>query len=42
LAVVNGAEQENIPARYRLYVQRYFEHTENAQQENAPQGNGQQ
>jgi flagellar biosynthesis GTPase FlhF len=25
-AVVNGAEQENIPARYRLYVQRYFEH----------------
>jgi hypothetical protein len=27
-AVVNGAEQENIPARYRLYVQRYFEHTD--------------
>jgi hypothetical protein len=25
-AVINGAEQENIPARYRLYVQRYFEH----------------
>jgi len=29
-AVVNGAEQETIPARYRLYVQRYFEHTDNA------------
>jgi len=28
-AVVNGAEQENIPARYRLYVQRYFEHADN-------------
>jgi hypothetical protein len=28
-AVINGAEQENIPARYRLYVQRYFEHAEN-------------
>jgi len=28
-AVVNGAEQENIPARYRFYVQRYFEHTDN-------------
>jgi hypothetical protein len=28
-AVINGAEQENIPARYRLYVQRYFEHTDN-------------
>ena len=27
-AVINGAEQENIPARYRLYVQRYFEHTD--------------
>lgn len=29
-AVVNGAEQETIPARYRLYVQRYFEHTNDA------------
>jgi hypothetical protein len=28
-SVINGAEQENIPARYRLYVQRYFEHTDN-------------
>jgi hypothetical protein len=28
-AVINGAEQENIPPRYRLYVQRYFEHTNN-------------
>ena len=42
LAVVNGAEQENIPARYRMYVQRYFEHTENPQPESVPQGNGQQ
>jgi hypothetical protein len=41
-AVVNGAEQENIPARYRMYVQRYFEHTENTPPEIAPQGNGQQ
>jgi hypothetical protein len=31
-AVINGAEQENIPPRYRLYVQRYFEHAENAKQ----------
>ena len=31
-AVVNGAEQENIPARYRFYVQRYFEHADNAKQ----------
>jgi hypothetical protein len=31
VAVTNGAEQENIPARYRLYVQRYFEHPENGQ-----------
>jgi hypothetical protein len=28
-AVINGTEQENIPARYRLYVQRYFEHAGN-------------
>jgi len=27
-AVINGAEQENIPARYRFYVQRYFEHAD--------------
>ena len=37
LSVVNGAEQENIPARYRMYVQRYFEHTESGSLENAPQ-----
>lgn len=28
-AVINGAEQENIPARYRFYMQRYFEHADN-------------
>lgn len=28
-AVINGSEQENIPARYRLYIQRYFEHADN-------------
>jgi hypothetical protein len=28
-AVINGSEQENIPARYRFYVQRYFEHADN-------------
>jgi hypothetical protein len=28
-AVINGAEQENIPARYRFYVQHYFEHADN-------------
>lgn len=32
-AVVNGAEQENIPARYRTYVQHYFEHTDAGQQD---------
>jgi hypothetical protein len=31
VAVTNGAEQENIPARYRWYVQHYFEHAENGQ-----------
>jgi hypothetical protein len=31
VAVTNGAEQENIPARYRWYVQHYFEHPENGQ-----------
>jgi len=30
--VVNGAEQENIPARYRLYVQRYFTRVDNRKQ----------
>jgi hypothetical protein len=29
IAVINGREQENIPARYRLYVQHYFEHVDN-------------
>jgi membrane protein implicated in regulation of membrane protease activity len=36
VAVVNGAEQENIPARYRNYVQHYFEHTDAGQQDNTP------
>ena len=27
-AITNGAEQENIPARYRFYIQRYFEHAD--------------
>jgi hypothetical protein len=31
-AVINGAEQENIPARYRLYVQHYFEHADTGTQ----------
>jgi hypothetical protein len=31
-AVTNGAEQENIPARYRFYVQRYFEHADEGKQ----------
>ena len=31
-AVINGAEQENIPPRYRLYVQQYFERVDNAKQ----------
>jgi hypothetical protein len=31
-AVVNGAEQESVPARYRAYVQRYFEHADNGKQ----------
>jgi hypothetical protein len=31
-AVISGAEQENIPARYRFYVQRYFEHADNGKQ----------
>lgn len=31
-AVTNGAEQENIPARYRFYVQHYFEHADSGKQ----------
>jgi hypothetical protein len=31
VAVTNGAEQENIPARYRWYVQHYFEHPDTGQ-----------
>jgi hypothetical protein len=27
-AAVKGAEQENIPERYRIYVQRYFERSD--------------
>jgi hypothetical protein len=30
VAAIKGSEQENIPVRYRLYVQRYFEHTDKA------------
>jgi hypothetical protein len=30
-ATINGAEQENIPERYRSYVQRYFEHAKKGQ-----------
>ncbi len=28
-AAIDGAEQETIPARYRFYVQHYFEHADN-------------
>jgi hypothetical protein len=28
VTAINGAEQEDIPARYRLYVQHYFEHAD--------------
>jgi predicted phage-related endonuclease len=31
IVVTNGTEQENIPARYRLYVQHYFEHADSNQ-----------
>jgi len=31
VAVTNGAEQENIPARYRWYIQHYFEHPDSGQ-----------
>jgi hypothetical protein len=30
-ATINGAEQEDIPERYRSYVQRYFEHVKKGQ-----------
>jgi hypothetical protein len=30
VAAIKGSEQENIPVRYRLYVQRYFEHSDKA------------
>jgi hypothetical protein len=30
VAAIKGAEQENIPVRYRLYVQHYFERTDKA------------
>jgi hypothetical protein len=30
VAAIKGPEQENIPVRYRLYVQRYFEHADKA------------
>ena len=32
VAAIKGAEQENIPVRYRLYVQRYFERTDKARE----------
>jgi hypothetical protein len=32
VAAIKGAEQENIPVRYRLYVQRYFEHSDRARE----------
>jgi len=32
VAAIKGSEQENIPVRYRLYVQRYFEHTDKARE----------
>lgn len=28
VAAIKGAEQENIPARYRIYIQRYFDHSD--------------
>jgi len=31
-AAINGAGQENVPARYRLYVQRYFEYADDGKQ----------
>jgi hypothetical protein len=30
VTAIKGSEQENIPVRYRLYVQRYFEHADKA------------
>jgi hypothetical protein len=32
MAVINSPEPDDIPARYRVYVQRYFEHTDDKQQ----------
>jgi len=32
VAAIKGSEQESIPVRYRLYVQRYFEHADKANQ----------
>ena len=29
-SAVNGAEQEDVPARYRSYLQRYFQHADDA------------
>jgi hypothetical protein len=26
MAAINGGEQDDVPARYRVYLQRYFEH----------------
>ena len=26
MAAINGGEQNDIPARYHIYLQRYFEH----------------
>ena len=34
VAAIKGSEQENIPVRYRLYVQRYFEHSDKAPRAN--------
>jgi hypothetical protein len=36
-AAIKGAEQENIPVRYRLYVQRYFEHTDSKTDTKTPE-----
>jgi len=38
VAAVKGAEQENIPVRYRLYVQHYFEHTEKTSDQEISKG----
>jgi hypothetical protein len=36
VAAIKGSEQENIPVRYRLYVQRYFEHSDKAPEQIQP------